>query len=323
MAVQAVAVKLGYRSEVEEEEVLGCLGRPPARRQLFVLSAAKLKMSEVIAGQAEAASLRQVLAVPRLRLEACQYVPPDECPGWESIRAELGDASQVTIDSSMQDVVDEPQVRVHLDDRLLELMQALAAEFSAEFAAGAADSSAETSEKGSATGGEDQEFHYISLGELSLPAVPICADLRLSSPVFLSFTELSLTFPEIRLARVTTTSFVLGQELIAHCIAFLLLNSPVLLGSCDLFGNPVQAYRHLRSGLGDLLERPLSQGLGSLAWHTASASLLSVAAVCNSLWRNLPTSSAPQATASSSSPPPERPALIAKLLRARQRLSPA
>ena len=33
-----------------------------------------------------------------------------------------------------------------------------------------------------------------------------------SRPVFVSFTDLSLTFPEIRLANVTTTSTKLGQD---------------------------------------------------------------------------------------------------------------
>lgn len=282
LAIHVRNLLMGFRKEAEDEVDLG---RPVARRQLFRFQSSMLSVAE-----ATASRLQQVLSVPPLSAEACLYQPPFAAAAWELVKAELG-----TEDEATQDLADDA-VRVYMEDGLLELVQALAKDFGEEFAVGTPAADAPKPPDPS-----EEEFTYISLGELSFPALPICADLRLSAPVFVSFTDLSLTFPEIRLANVTTTSTKLGQELIAHCIAFLLLNSPVLLGSCDLFGNPVQAYRHLRSGLGDLLHRPLGEGLGSLARHTASASLLSLAALCDSLRQNLPSPSANASPAAPSS----------------------
>eukprot|EP00931_Biecheleriopsis_adriatica_P049869 TRINITY_DN28854_c0_g1_i1.p1 TRINITY_DN28854_c0_g1~~TRINITY_DN28854_c0_g1_i1.p1 ORF type:complete len:4156 (-),score=835.37 TRINITY_DN28854_c0_g1_i1:47-12514(-) len=309
LALHAGSVSFNMRNEAEcteqgvQEEVRS---RTPVSRQLMsfragLLSAAELtgalsQVSGSLAFIQGASTMNQVLAVPQLLVEAWLYQPSYSLPvSYELLRVDLGpDVTAYDAEGAIADERETPAVTVHLDDGLLELVQALAAEFEDEFAVKTSvEDSKGTPDKRNFTDDAalpviGEEFRYVSLQEFSLPAVPLCADLRLSAPVFLSFTGLSLTFPEIRLTRVTSTSFVLGQELIAHCIAFLLLNSPVLLGSCDLFGNPVQAYRHLKSGLGDFLQRPLSEGLGSLAWHTASASLLSISAVCDSLRRNLP-----------------------------------
>eukprot|EP00913_Durusdinium_trenchii_P030463 g28535.t1 len=195
--------------------------------------------------------------VPPVSALACLYDPPFASSAWELIKVDLSPAD------SSQDDDESLAVRVNLQDGLLELVQATAV-------------TARASRCGRSARSSSASLWASSTCHLRL-FVLICGFLRPSG--------LSLTFPEIRLANVTTTRTKLGQELIAHCIAFLLLNSPVLLGSCDLFGNPVQAYRHLRSGLGDLVQRPLGGGLGSLARHTASASLLSLAALCDSLRR--------------------------------------
>ena len=99
-----------------------------------------------------------------------------------------------------------------MDFGLLELLQALALDFGEEFAIGQRIGS-ETEKVKEQVKLYSEDFNYISLGEVSLPALPIIADLRLSSPVFVSFTGLSVTFPEIHLVNVTTTSTKLGQEL--------------------------------------------------------------------------------------------------------------
>lgn len=278
-----------YRSEAEEGS-LASLGRDPAYRTTLSLQAGPVSLAEI--GRPATTTIHQVLALPGLDFEVRLLTPPYKLPtSYELLRGQL-------LRSPAESSAEEAQVVLRLDDAVLELVQELAAELADEFAAeaDAVDDGAEQDTKEavpSTAASTEEEFKYVTIEELAMSEVPLCADVQICSPVFFSFTGLSLTFPEVRLQGVTTTSFVLGQELIAHCIAFLLLNSPMLLGSCDLLGNPVQAYRHLRSGLGDLVSRPLREGVRSMARHAASASLLSVSALAESIRRNLPLSSAP------------------------------
>eukprot|EP00930_Biecheleria_cincta_P096822 TRINITY_DN88602_c0_g1_i1.p1 TRINITY_DN88602_c0_g1~~TRINITY_DN88602_c0_g1_i1.p1 ORF type:complete len:854 (-),score=117.43 TRINITY_DN88602_c0_g1_i1:254-2557(-) len=305
LALHVDSACFGMRQEQEVfEGELGMEARPPVSRQLYSLRASLLSVAELFVAPSSSAavrpavSMRQVLTIPQICVEARLYNPSYDLPTcYELLHLELC-REDLEEEEGLAEEREPVAIAVRLDDGMLQLFQAVASELGEEFAVG---SVATDIHEGNSIAwpvpGED--FKYISVEHFSLASIPIVADLRLSAPVFVSFTGLSLNFPEIHLSGVVTTTFLLGQELIAHCIAFLLLNSPAVLGSCDLFGNPVQAYRHLRNGIGDLLQRPLSEGLGSFAWHTASASLLSISAVCDSLRRNLPSQQSTASTGSS------------------------
>lgn len=278
-----VAFRYAQEGELETREELG---RQALSRTALVVGANYITLSD-FGRPPPSPPLRHVLTIPALDLEVKMTTPPFGLPtSYERLRIVLRPAHGDT----------PPAVAFSLDDALLEACQTLASEFSAEFGAEYSDNAeahpddlqCTSSRQGEIPPMPWDEFRYLFLSELYMSALPLSIDLQLSAPVFFSFTGLTLTFPEVRLTSVATTSFTLGQELLAHCIAFLLLNSPVLLGSCDLFGNPVQAYRHLRDGVGDLLSRPIHEGFSSFARHLSSASLMSISALSDSIRRNLP-----------------------------------
>jgi len=278
------------------------LGRSAASRTLIKFCTEFVSLSD-LGRRSSVNTAKQVMSIPTLEFELSLSSPPYGLPtSYELVRLIIAapDASS-------------PTLLFCVDDSLLEICQVLGQEIAEEMTVESkpcisSDPDRDTDAKNHTDSSEQdlppvasqEEFRYVCLSQLEIPAVPLCIDLQISKPVYLSFTGLTVTFPEVHLSRVVTTGCVLGQELLAHCIAFLLLNSPILLGSCDLLGNPVQVYRHLRSGLGDLMNLPLREGLQSCASHISSASLTSVSAVSDSIRRNLP--AAPVTESSTAAP---------------------
>jgi len=233
---------------------------------------------------------RQVLLLPPCELDVRLFHPPHGLPpSLETFRvyprypsSEPGELGRISIS---------------VNDDFLEFTQALAHELAAEFLVEKETTTPAATSRASqlqpkAAGCQlprllGEEFRYLFLADLCICPLPFQIDVLITKPLYLSFSGLAVTFPQVHLTNVATTSFVLGQELIAHCIAFLLLNSPALLGSCDMLGNPVQALRHLRQGMTDLSQRPLREGFFSFTSHLFAASLSSLSAVSNSVRRNL------------------------------------
>ncbi|CEM30978.1 unnamed protein product [Vitrella brassicaformis CCMP3155] len=132
-------------------------------------------------------------------------------------------------------------------------------------------------------------FQYMTVKHLSVCQLPVRISLRLAHPVFVSVSDLSLVYPRFELFDVVTPPAVFAKELLAHFLAFSILESPAVLGSLDFLGNPKQAYLHVQRGVVDLLANPLGySGLRSFVSHVSSASLSAVAAVAESVRMNLP-----------------------------------
>lgn len=286
-----LARNVGIDMRCESEASLPALGRLPCARTHLGIRSELISLADV-GRRVPRGVLKRVAAIPPLELEVRIFKPPTGLPQWcEELKVSLLPGASGT----------DPVLTACLDTALLEAAQtigtAIVAELEAEQMqavgrvkgpAGCADSDAADRKMTQSLASALEEFQYIYVAKLHVSPLPLCIDAQLEKPVFLSFTGLSITLPKVQLSSIATPGFILRQELLAHCIALGLLNSPVILGSCDLLGNPALMYKHLRSGLGDLLQQPLREGFNSFGRHVASASLLSVSAVSDSIRRNLP-----------------------------------
>uniref|UniRef100_A0A0G4FFP3 Uncharacterized protein n=1 Tax=Chromera velia CCMP2878 TaxID=1169474 RepID=A0A0G4FFP3_9ALVE len=193
--------------------------------------------------------------------------------------------------------LDIPCVRVEFDDQLVRdvkaFMEALevpsASSSSSSGQRSGGDESIESKGK-KKTGAAAPTFSYVTMRTCYVSKVSVRVSLRLQTPLFLSFSDLALSFPSVRIGDVVTPSHVLWAELGAHYAALALLEAPVAgLFSFDLLGNPAKAARHVARGVAELLQSPFSlRGVGGFARHLSSASLSTISSFSDSLRRNLP-----------------------------------
>ncbi|CAK0893347.1 unnamed protein product [Prorocentrum cordatum] len=225
LALHAQGVLLHQQSEAESAAMPP--GRGRASRTRMALEWRCLSVADV-GRPFHHSPLKQVLAIPPCGLELALYHPPYGLPvAYERV--------QVTFEPGE---LEECPMIFCIDDSLLQFAQLLGAAVASELQVDAAEAGARGQSAASTPGSrraprcgcpelppvQQDEFGYLCFEWLSVPALPLCVDLRLSSPVFVSFTGLMLTFPEVQLSQVVTTGVVLSQEMIAHCIAFGLLN---------------------------------------------------------------------------------------------------
>ena len=213
LAMHVRGARLHRRSEYEELEGLG---RSAALRTLVRLRTELLSVADV-GRPAPAPLLKQVLALPPLNVEVRIMQPPHGLPtSYELLRVEMaargaGARGRHEAEADGGDSV----IVVALDDGLLDFVQALGAALGDEMAVDGGPGDEEAcggcGEAGSAAGAAAagagaapapwppaaaEEFKYFAINKLVVPPLPLCVDLQLASPVFLSFTGLTLTFPE-------------------------------------------------------------------------------------------------------------------------------
>eukprot|EP00929_Paragymnodinium_shiwhaense_P077342 TRINITY_DN39826_c0_g1_i1.p1 TRINITY_DN39826_c0_g1~~TRINITY_DN39826_c0_g1_i1.p1 ORF type:complete len:2427 (-),score=400.99 TRINITY_DN39826_c0_g1_i1:450-7001(-) len=286
IALYARDLCLDLRFENEELPKGEKAHRSLTSRTVVMLRSDRISVLDL--GANSGGSVSQVVSIPPLDAELRLLSPSHGLPTtFEVLR--LGTTAVTT------NAAELPVLAVEVDDGLIEACKGLVAELIAELAVEPAPDPGQPvspNQPGKAKSAVDSQletdFRYLSVCELAVSPLPIWVNLQISKPVFLSFTGLSVTLPQMNLANVATTTSMFGQEMLAHFAAFLLLHSPVLLSSWDLLGNPLQAYRHLRTGFGDLFNRPIHEGVFSFAQHVSSASFGSISAVSDSIRRNLP-----------------------------------
>ncbi|KAH9247242.1 hypothetical protein BASA81_015185 [Batrachochytrium salamandrivorans] len=159
---------------------------------------------------------------------------------------------------------------------------------------------------GSEGGGDGQSLKPKPLfvcETLELGAVQCLLTLKTSQGVFVGIDRTPLSLWPVSAANVRCSVAHLGSELAANYLADLLLNSPALLGSLEIIGNPTGFIRSLALGVHALVATPfreLKRGWGPrgllrgvvLGWlgllsHVADGALTSVSGFSASLARNL------------------------------------
>jgi len=115
--------------------------------------------------------------------------------------------------------------------------------------------------------------------------LPLCVTVKLSR---ISFTDFRVDVKGWKVENWTVTAQQASSALISHVVSHILINTPHVLGSWDLLGNPSKVYRHLQEGFENLFTSRGTEGLRSFSHHLMCASMFSVEAISDSVRRNLP-----------------------------------
>ena len=148
------------------------------------------------------------------------------------------------------------------------------------------------------------EKPYVFIGSLHVSKLEFELTLRNSSmPMFVGIDDTLVRFTQLDVMQVFATKELLVKELLANYLADALLNSPALIGSLEIIGNPTGFIRAISSGMWDLVALPMEEmqhgfgpgallrgvARGWLSWfkHVSHGALSSVSGFSHSVARNL------------------------------------
>lgn len=148
------------------------------------------------------------------------------------------------------------------------------------------------------------EKQYVYIGALHVSKLQFELTLRnVSMPMFVGIDDTLVRFTQLDVAHIFAAREVLMKELLANYLADALLNSPALIGSLEIIGNPTGFIRAISSGMWDLIAMPMEEmqhgfgpgallrgvAKGWLSWfkHVSRGALSSVSGFSHSVARNL------------------------------------
>ncbi|TMW62274.1 hypothetical protein Poli38472_009767 [Pythium oligandrum] len=144
----------------------------------------------------------------------------------------------------------------------------------------------------------------VFIDRLDISTIELTITARISLPVLSSFDGTPLRFGQRSIRQVFTFSDQLYKDLAAEYVADVIVRSPMLLMSLNIFGNPAGFFRHVGTGMRDLFEIPFAAasrdgfnpwiltkgvfgGIASLIGHTSAAALSSIAGFSYSISRTV------------------------------------